>query len=423
MDRITAGRALALALMITAPITNATAQTWSTIGGNASHNGYVPVTLNTGNFRTKWEQTAFLNTAVSRGVAVDGGRVFLTSDDGSRNQVQALNSATGAQLWNVNLNSLDTNARFTASPVAGGGNVYVQTAVGYPTGIRLRAFDGATGTLRWTVTSPEVSADRYLRPTYYSGNIYTANYVPYGYTGVSSYNAATGASVWSTPTGHYAPYFSPAVDSTQVYVYHGADNPGLYVYNRQTGALAQSVADPNFNPDLGTVYAATPVLGKPGDAIVTSQDRIMCFDTVNGTIKWQRSAFYDSMPAVANGVIYAVSYYHVDAIDEDTGSLLWSWTAPKQLKLDVMASQNYLFVSVQSEYFANTYNTYALNLTTHTTDWTLYGFYACALTSDTLYAANDRSQSLVAVNLIPEPGCLVILACGIGGLLLRTKRR
>ena len=77
---------------------------------------------------------------------------------------------------------------------------------------------------------------------------------------------------------------------------------------------------------------------------------------------------YTGTPAYANGVLFAVnrSPLRLEARNESTGALLWSWTPPLASETtfigDPLVTNNVVFVSTDQA-------VYAIDLTTHVPRW------------------------------------------------------
>ena len=92
--------------------------------------------------------TTFCCGPNNRGVAVEGGRLFLGTLD---SRLVALDAATGSVLWNIEIADPDKGYSETMAPTVVDGKVLIGTNGG-EYGIRgfVKAFDAATGKLLWT---------------------------------------------------------------------------------------------------------------------------------------------------------------------------------------------------------------------------------------------------------------------------------
>jgi len=98
--------------------------------------------------------TTFCCGPNNRGVAVEGGRLFMGTLDA---RLLALDAKTGAVLWNIEIADPEKGYSETMAPTVVGGQVLIGTNGG-EYGIRgfVKSFDSATGKLNWTFhTIPE----------------------------------------------------------------------------------------------------------------------------------------------------------------------------------------------------------------------------------------------------------------------------
>ena len=69
---------------------------------------------------------------------------------------------------------------------------------------------------------------------------------------------------------------------------------------------------------------------------------------------WSTPALYDGVPVAADGVIYAYRYdpNQLDALDEATGQVLWSWPLPESegsfFRDNMIVTRNILFLSTNT---------------------------------------------------------------------------
>ena len=113
---------------------------WNTFQGNASHSGYVPVSVDPSRSKFLWSVTIPSGQPLNPVTAAEG-RVFVT-DVGyfSNAGLYVLNAATGGIQWSTTYGDV-----FSVNPPAyDSGKVYVQTGNHYNDTF-LRAYDVATG--------------------------------------------------------------------------------------------------------------------------------------------------------------------------------------------------------------------------------------------------------------------------------------
>jgi outer membrane protein assembly factor BamB len=208
--------------------------------------------------------------------------------------------------------------------------------------------------------------------------------------------------------------FTPAVDDVYAYHYNGNS---LFLIDRTTGVTSATIADP-FGSNSSYDYHGAPMIGgrnnvftfaggalsgrASSNAEQYAQRVFSSFNIITKSYEWSTSYAYLTAPAVANGVIYAArnSPMSLDAIDEVTGRILWSWVPTGNVDTsfhrNIVVTRNILFVSTDK-------TVYALDLATKMPVWSYPKPGMLAISADrTLYIATGALESdgkLVAVTL------------------------
>ena len=132
-----------------------------------------------------------------------------------------------------------------------------------------------------------------LPPLVAAGTVFAGGVAP-SFSGFGAWNAATGASIWSTTS----------VDPTTPPAYDGA----------------------------GIVYVGT-------------DDGLVAFNATNGTVVWTADAgqSISASPTVADGVLYYGAGTEIIAADASTGDTLWSQTTTSPVKNSPMVVNGRLF--------------------------------------------------------------------------------
>lgn len=90
------------------------------------------------------------------------------------------------------------------------------------------------------------------------------------------------------------------------------------------------------------------------------------YDIANGVISWTSTDEYLTSPAATQGQVIAASNAtgRLDALDEQTGLVLWSWSAPsgEAFIRNIVAANNVVFVSTDQA-------VYAIDIATHQQVW------------------------------------------------------
>jgi len=208
--------------------------------------------------------------------------------------------------------------------------------------------------------------------------------------------------------------YTPAVDDAYVYHYNGN---ALYLIDRTTGVTSSTIADP-FGLNSNDDYHGAPIIGGRNNVFTFAggayngyassnieqyaQRVFSSFNLNTKSYEWSTSYTYLTAPSVANGVIYAArnSPMSLDAIDEVTGRVLWSWAptgnGDTSFHRNIVVTRNILFVSTDKA-------VYALDLSTRMPVWSYPKPGMLAISADrTLYIATGAVRSdggLVAVRL------------------------
>lgn len=382
---------------------------WAMHQRDARHSGYLPITLDAGKFSLAWQWRRAPGVEPIGGinpVVTGNNKVYVTTDVyHGEGALYALAESDGSEQWRRSLGKVPA----LGPPAASQGRVYA--AVTGHDATALWAFEAATGNFvyksafsgQWpNVLAPTVDGDRvYTGAGYYGGETY-------------SFSTDTGVRNWTHAAGGVRDMFTPAVDANFVYHYNGL---ALFVIDRASGATTQSISDP-FGKDAEHSYHGAPMLGERKNAIAFSggafsgrassnveqyEQRVLSsFNLESRTFEWASGHSYLTAPAVAKGVIYAARNLpmSLDAIDETTGKVLWSWapggTEDSGFHRNIVVTDNLLFVSTDK-------GVVALDLATRTPVWRYPKPGMLAISAGgTLYIATGAKESdggLVAIRL------------------------
>jgi hypothetical protein len=278
---------------------------WEALQRNAAHTGYVHATFDPANFTKGWEW-APVGTNDIAGVATRSGSVVVsrTNADGTHS-VHALASASGSEQWGYNLGSVYS----ASAPSIAGDQVFVSSMVISSSSNQNVVLNATTGQYVRAMLFP-AQWSYFMPPTPYSGGLYQAS----GYFGnvIYAYDPATGGTNWTVngKSGNIWDGETPAVDDKYVYYYSGAS---LDVFDRTTGVLFKSIPDPFF-AWAGYSYNGGPLLGSAGNILAYSGSYngggngapkpLVNFGLSAGVYRWRTSDVYETVPALAKGVVY-----------------------------------------------------------------------------------------------------------------------
>jgi glucose dehydrogenase len=154
---------------------------------------------------------------VAKSIAVDDGRVFVVGHvTWTANQsdfaVFAYDATTGARLWNSVTDPTGTGAFDYAWAVkAVGGSVYVVGEIGDMSALLVRAYDAATGAIRWEKQLPGARDDTIKDTLAVDGtSVFVSGSDADGHFAVWAYDQATGTPVWSDRVDDGLAGFEPA---------------------------------------------------------------------------------------------------------------------------------------------------------------------------------------------------------------------
>jgi hypothetical protein len=363
---------------------------WETFQHDAGHTGFVPVTLNTDVFATRWLWTApgsatqtaiYADAPKATPVTVSGGQVYVNSNW----VTYALKEFDSTIVWQHDFKGIKAfpsqglpNPAALNPPAASGGKVYVSTSA--QEGTFMFALSAADGSVVFQ-TPFLAQFEHYLAPTVDGGVVFgDGGY----YGGMVAFDANAGTPLFAATTLPQFDMWTPAVDANYAYAYLGYKSStvpaGLYMLDRDTGAAAGYIPDANFLAS-GLSMNGAPVLGQSGSVFAVNltnppgaslglphANALLNFDTTAQALRWQVAGKFQGNPAYATQVLYAVnsSPLRLEAHAETDGSLLWSWAPQLNTEIgfigDVLVTNNLVLVSTNVA-------TYAISQSTHQVVW------------------------------------------------------
>lgn len=369
---------------------------WETMQGNAAHTGYVPVHLGQSEPVVAWEwpdaSEESSPPAINPVVTGNGSVYVATESYYCTATLYSLDGQSGAVRWSREF----AEVCHLNPPAVGGDQVYVVATTHESADLWSLRTDNGEEVFRSPFDNQWYEV---LAPTVYGGAIYTTGGAD---GGVHTFDRA-GARLWSGQANDIDVY-APAVDEAHVYHYSGT---GLEIWERTTGRYLGSILDAPATGNRAFYYGA-PVIGGHGNVIAYSRSgnedgRILSsFNVESGLREWATIGEYDAHPAVANGVVYAASSaaLRVDAIDETTGEVLWSWSpAPGRddsgFRHNLIVTRDVLLVSTDVA-------VHAVDLATRQSLWRYDEPGQLALSGQVLFVATGADISdgrLVALDL------------------------
>ena len=238
------------------------------------------------------------------------------------------------------------NNSISSSPTVANGVVYVGSD-----DYKLYAFNAQTGATLWTAptggkvfSSPAIATNGVVYVGSEDGKLY-------------AFNVQTGAMLWASTTG-YSIVSSPAVANGMVYI--GSRDYKLYAFDAATGATL-------WIASTGGDLLASPAVAKGVVYIGSRDSKLYAFDAATGTTLWMASTGQgiDASPAVANGIVYNGSRDgNMYAFNATTGALLWTTSTNFIINSSAAVANRTVYVGSRDG------NMYAFNATTGATLWT-----------------------------------------------------
>ncbi|WP_028864300.1 PQQ-binding-like beta-propeller repeat protein [Psychromonas aquimarina] len=373
------------------PLTSwANVNDWETYQGNAAHTGYVPVTLDVDKFSLRWRWSRDVHTVISPTVVADGMVYFSTESSGeSSATLHALKEENASVQWQHDFGSIG----ILNPPAVSNGKVFVVAGDATDSVEFLWGFAAETGTelFNTETVSHSLSQSNYA-PTVDNGVVY-ANAGWDGWTrGLNSFNGANGTSIWSTDLSTSYEW-TPAVDANNAYVYEGntfnafnekTSNAGLVIINKNTGAIVNRITDSYYPAEeINLSTKGSPVIGSDNTVFAINQpsnynpafgsdfgiNQLVSFNTKDLNVNWAVSGAFKTNPVLANNVLYTRNSltFQLEARDEFSGDILWTWTPPEMAELssffgNMIVTDNIIFVSTEKR-------VYAVDINTRTTVW------------------------------------------------------
>ena len=298
---------------------------------NTTHTGSISSDHLTPPLKQRW--VVNFGRSISYPLIADG-RVFVTvkNASGSGTTLFALNATNGGTLWSFALGG----SFFWSAACYENGRVFAMNGSGL-----LRAFDGATGNVIWSVQFGQSIWD--APPTASQGVVYIS-----GALNVYAVNADTGGLIWTSSVTN-GDTSSPAVTSDGVYVSYSC--PNVYKLDRVTGTKIWQ-----YSQGCSGGGGKTPALYNGRLYVRDSLDTI--FDSATGTIigsfnAKNTPAFSGSRGFFLNGPHPFGSFGTLEARDVNSNSVLWSFAGDGFLQSAVLVVNDYVYVgSAQGKLYA-----------------------------------------------------------------------
>ncbi len=231
---------------------------------------------------------------------------------GTRHGAVGVSAVTGKAVWTYDVPDLLLSG---VAYDADTGNVYLTG----PDSPDLFAIDALTGRVAWEITLSSSTGGQGL--TLAHGLLYVVSGDPVaGVIEVQAIDVATRTVRWHTPIEYSN--VTPVLYNNTIYVV----GHNLSAYSADTGQALWSVPVSAADPEVG---GGMPVADAGGIAVGSSDGRTRLFDLASGRQLWATAPLGGAAGrvrslAIAEGRVYADYDYTTYALDEATGSTVWS---------------------------------------------------------------------------------------------------
>ncbi len=253
------------------------------------------------------------------------GKIFSASREG---EVVALDSATGDQVWEIDLSDVNQERGFfegsrsallAGGPATGMNKVFIGSENG-----EVFALDAETGELSWQAA---IKGEVIVAPAFDSNTL-----VVNSASGVlKAFNATTGEELWKieqeVPPLSLRGISAPAVASGGVVLGSASGEVGVFLLERGQQGWVAEIGESSGSTELERVVDvdSTPLIF--GDKIysVSSNGNLAAIDLRSGRILWKRQYSSYRQLAISGNTLFLTNISgHVYAIDRINGLERWS---------------------------------------------------------------------------------------------------
>ncbi len=323
---------------------------WTTLGGDVHHSGFAINETGAPPLKRAWsvplDGPGGLWPAVS-----DGTTIWITAHSyfGGHQRMWALSPEDGHTLWTYDFGDIFGIGQATVD----GSHVYVAQCNNGGASF-MYSFVASTGTIFW---SAPIGAqwENYWAPLVTpAGGIY---FDGGSYGGLYGFDTASGQELFFLHSLEQYDEWSPLYLNGKLYSFIAGN---LRTHDPATGSVVSTVSLTwNWN---GWSMLTAPV--SDGDKIyLIAPPNLHALKPGQGNPDWTQTGAYSGMPAVANGVVYAISGGQLRANDAATGSILWTFAADSMLSYPPV-------VAGKTVYVASDANAYGFDTVTQKVIWT-----------------------------------------------------
>lgn len=307
---------------------------WLTLGGNPAHTGYLPLERGGSRYALVWTATLPSSDHPLTQVAVaDGVLVASSYTNFNAGTVVALNAANGQQLWRKDF----TYTASISPPTIAIGKVYVEQAIVIGYG-NLICWDLYTGEELWrTVFGTDYGT--YSAPLVAEQGVYVSHDTD-SHSGMLGIDASNGLRNWAIEFdwGNYANW-TPSYADGKLYTHFGQSFCEREI---ATGKVRWCKTVPWSEWAMDSA----PVIGE-GRAVVVGSDALYAHD-LNGnssTLWFRLGDWRERIPAIADGVVYALNPENLQALRLTDGEIVWTFPSDPGPVHAPIVTRDYVYVA------------------------------------------------------------------------------
>jgi chitodextrinase len=322
---------------------------WTTLGGDVHHSGSSPHETGTPPLSAAWTQalsTSPLWPAVSDGTAVYvSEKTYFTAST----RLWAVSPSDGHPLWTHDFG----NVFSIGQPTVAAGQVYIaEMAI---SSNFLHSFTAATGAQAWSQPFNS-QGDRIWAPLVVGSRMYFDG----GYfDGLYGLSTPDGAQLFFNNQLEQVDQWSPVSAGGKIYTFVGGH---LRAHDPQTGAISATTSVVWNQFEISGLSLQTSPVSDGTRIFAISPPDLHAFRADTAALDWSANGAYTSTPAVAGGVVYAISGGQLRALDAGIGTPLWSVPADGALSFPPAVAGHFVYV-------ASNANVYAVDTTTQQVAW------------------------------------------------------
>jgi len=320
---------------------------WPTLGADIHHSGFNADETGTPPLVPAWA-VALTNAALWPAVT-DGSTIYVTAETYFQGStlLSALSPTDGKVIWSYDFGDIFG----IGQPTVDAGHVYVARCNNTP-GSFMYAFVAATGKVFWT--EPVTAQwEHYWAPLVIGPRMY---FDAGEYGGLYGLSTADGSQLFFNSSLEQYDEWSPLYVGGTVYSFVEGN---LRAHDELTGKI---VSTASVTWDWRGWSMLTAPISDGAKIYFIAPPNLFAYLPGQTTSTWTANGGYQGMPAVASGVVYAISAGQLRANDAGTGAVQWTFPADSALKYPPVIAGRWVYVASDA-------NVYAVDTTTQKAVW------------------------------------------------------